>query len=132
MIYTAESKICVRGGTASAVANNVAVNVSKHQKPPHGFAVVDRQTVHVVQASDTENAADTGRATDDQPQRRVDVKADVTQVRNDDDVGEEGGDRGQGGRGISERTVVGRDESGAGVAEKRKSRYDVALACPRG
>lgn len=105
MIYSAERKICIRGGTASAVTNNVAVNVSKHQRPPHGFAVIDRETVHVVQAqaaatAGTENAADAAcsAAADDQ-QHCLDVKADVTQVM----CLAPGADRGHGGRYIKEQ-----------------------------
>lgn len=68
MIYVKEKKIFIKG-TASAVTNNVAVNVSKHQKPPHGLAVINRQTVHVV---GTEKSADIVQC--------LDTKTDVTQV----------------------------------------------------
>lgn len=70
MIYTKEKKIFVKG-TASAVTNNVTVNMSKCQKPPHGFAVIDRQTVVLVM--DVEDPMEAVR--------RLDTKTDVTQVR---------------------------------------------------
>jgi len=74
MLYSKEKQIFVKG-TVSAVTNNVAVNVSKYQKTLHGFAVIDRQTVHVV---GTENSADNAA---DVPQYSLDTKTDVTQVK---------------------------------------------------
>lgn len=72
MIYTEEKKIFI-GGTVSAVTNNVSVNVSKHQNPPHGFAVIDRQTVRIVGTGDPKDAAVSPTS--------LDTKSDVTQVK---------------------------------------------------
>jgi len=74
MLYTKEKQIFVKG-TVSAVTNNVAVNVSKNQKSLHGFAIIDRQTIHVV---GTENSV--GNAAD-VPQYCLDTKTNVTQVK---------------------------------------------------
>jgi len=74
MLYTKEKQIFVKG-TASAVTNNVAVNVSKYQKPLNGYAIIDRQTVHVV---GTDNSVDNAA---DVPQYCHDTKTDVTQVK---------------------------------------------------
>lgn len=74
MLYSKEKQIFVKG-TVSAVTNNVAVNVSKYQKTLHGFAVISRQTVHVV---GTENSVDNAA---DIPQYCLDTKTDVTQVK---------------------------------------------------
>jgi len=74
MLYTKEKQIFVKG-TVSAITNNIAVNVSKSQKSMHGFAIIDRQTVHVV---DTENSVDNVA---DFPQHCLDMKTDVTQVK---------------------------------------------------
>lgn len=83
MMYSKEKQLYLKG-SASAVTNNVAVNVSKHQKPPHGFAVIDRQTVHVVGADDSDGSSAAAASADDpgQLQCRLDTKADyVTQVK---------------------------------------------------
>lgn len=72
MLYAKEKKIFVKG-TVSAVTNNVTVNVGKYQKSPHGFAVIDRQTVHVVGTDGSaQSSADT--------QCSINTKTDVTQV----------------------------------------------------
>lgn len=72
MIYAEEKKIFI-GGTVSAVTNNVSVNVSKHQKPPQNFAVIDRQTVRIVGTGDHTDATVS--------QTCLDTKSDVTQVK---------------------------------------------------
>lgn len=74
MLYSKEKQIFVKG-TVSAVTNNITVNVSKYQKPLLGFAVIDRQTIHVV---DAENSVDSAT---DVPQYCLDTKTDVTQVK---------------------------------------------------
>lgn len=74
MLYSKEKQIFVKG-TVSAVTNNVAVNVSKYQKALHDFAVIDRQTVHVV---GTDNSADNAANVQ---QYCLDTKTDVTQVK---------------------------------------------------
>lgn len=73
MLYAKEKQIFVKG-TVSAVTNNVAVNVSKYQKSLHGFAIIDRQTIHVV---GTENSVDNAA---DVPQFCLDTKTNVTQI----------------------------------------------------
>jgi len=74
MLYTKEKQIVVKG-TVSAVTNNVAVNVSKYQKPLNSYAIIDRQTVHVVGIENSVgNAADV-------PRYCLDTKTDVTQVK---------------------------------------------------
>lgn len=73
MIYKEERKIFI-GGTVSAVTNNVSVNVHKHQKPPHSFAVADRQTVRIVGTEDTADAAVSSQIC-------LDTKSDITQVK---------------------------------------------------
>lgn len=74
-MYGLEKKILVKG-TVSAVTNNVAVNISKHQKPPHGYAVIDRRNVRVLETDGSDGAKIV-----DVRQHYIDVKADVTQVR---------------------------------------------------
>lgn len=86
--------MCLKGkqlfmkGTASAVTKNLAVNVTKHRRPPCSFAVIDRQSVHVVIADNDDgggcgdgpsaSADDPG----DRPQCRLDTNVDyVTQVK---------------------------------------------------
>ncbi|VVC32188.1 WD40/YVTN repeat-like-containing domain,WD40-repeat-containing domain,WD40 repeat [Cinara cedri] len=71
MIYVEEKKIFI-GGTVSAVTNNVSVNVSKHQKLPHDFTVIDRQIVRIVGTGDRMDATVS--------QTYLDTKSDVTQV----------------------------------------------------
>jgi hypothetical protein len=74
MLYKKEKQIFIKG-SVSAVTNNVAVNVSKYQKTLHGFAIIDRQTIHVL---GSENSVDSAT---DFPQYCLDTKTDVTQVK---------------------------------------------------
>lgn len=85
MMYSKEKQLCLKG-TASAVTNNVAANVSKHQKPPHGFAVIDRQTVHVVGVDDNYTGPSSSAVSPDVPgqphQYCLDTRTNyVTQVK---------------------------------------------------
>ncbi|XP_050435810.1 WD repeat-containing protein 54-like isoform X2 [Adelges cooleyi] len=68
-IYTKEKRISIRG-SASAITNNVSVNISEDQNNPFSLAVINQQKIHIVCSESSEADGD----------YCLDTKTDVTQV----------------------------------------------------